>query len=391
LTALTGGSTMLRRDALLYMKVIVQIPCFNEEQTLPLVMHDMPKSIPGVDELETLVIDDGSTDRTVEVARELGVTHVVRHNGNKGLAAAYQTGLDACLRLGADIIVNTDGDNQYPQQMIPDLVAPIVQGEAEMVIGDRQVRRIEHFSPVKKVLQVMGSWVVRQASGTEVPDAPSGFRALSREAALRINVITKYTYTLETIVQAGKKNIKIMSVPVTTNKVTRPSRLVRGIFDYVKKSGATIVRLYAMYEPLKVFFYIGLVLLLIAAYGTVKLLLHYFLQEDWNFRQTFERHMPTTIATLIALVFGFQIWLIGLLADLIAGSRRITEEVLYRVKRTELELAALRERGQAIVAKLDGEVAPAQQPAAGGADLSGDAVGAAQEEVRAALTTTRET
>jgi glycosyltransferase involved in cell wall biosynthesis len=373
------------------MKVIVQIPCFNEEQTLPSVMHDMPKSIPGVDELETLVIDDGSTDRTVEVARELGVTHVVRHNGNKGLAAAFQTGLDACLRLGADIIVNTDGDNQYPQQMIPDLVAPIVRGDAEMVIGDRQVRRIEHFSPVKKVLQVMGSWVVRQASGTEVPDAPSGFRALSREAALRINVITKYTYTLETIVQAGKKNIKIMSVPVTTNKVTRPSRLVRGIFDYVKKSGATIVRLYAMYEPLKVFFYIGLVLLLIAAYGTVKLLLHYFLQEGWNFRQTFERHMPTTIATLIALVFGFQIWLIGLLADLIAGSRRITEEVLYRVKRTELELAALRERGQAIVAKLDGEAAPAQQPAAGGAALAGDAVSAAQEEVRAALTTTRET
>ncbi len=391
LTALTEGSTMLRRDTLLYMKVIVQIPCFNEEQTLPSVMHDMPKSIPGVDELETLVIDDGSTDRTVEVARELGVTHVVRHNGNKGLAAAFQTGLDACLRLGADIIVNTDGDNQYPQQMIPDLVAPIVRGDAEMVIGDRQVRRIEHFSPVKKVLQVMGSWVVRQASGTEVPDAPSGFRALSREAALRINVITKYTYTLETIVQAGKKNIKIMSVPVTTNKVTRPSRLVRGIFDYVKKSGATIVRLYAMYEPLKVFFYIGLVLLLIAAYGTVKLLLHYFLQEGWNFRQTFERHMPTTIATLIALVFGFQIWLIGLLADLIAGSRRITEEVLYRVKRTELELAALRERGQAIVAKLDGEAAPAQQPAAGGAALAGDAVSAAQEEVRAALTTKRET
>jgi len=377
------------------MKVIVQIPCFNEEQTLPSVMRDMPKSIPGVDELETLVIDDGSTDRTVQVARELGVTHVVRHNGNKGLAATFQTGLDACLRLGADIIVNTDGDNQYPQHMIPDLVAPILRGDAEMVIGDRQVRRIRHFSPVKKVLQVMGSWVVRQASGTEVPDAPSGFRALSREAALRINVMTNYTYTLETIVQAGKKNIKITSVPVTTNDVTRPSRLVRGIFDYVKKSGATLVRLYAMYEPLKVFFYIGLLLLLIAGYGTVKLLLHYFLQEGMNFRQTFERHMPTTITTLVALVFGFQIWLIGLLADLIAGSRRLTEEVLYRVKRTELELSDLRKRGQAIVNKLDGEPQPtataASAAAPDGAELTGDAVSAAEDEVRAALTTSRET
>jgi glycosyltransferase involved in cell wall biosynthesis len=337
------------------MKVIVQIPCYNEEGSLPLVFRDMPKSIPGVDVLETLVIDDGSSDRTVQVAIELGVTHIVRHNVNKGLAAAFQTGLDACLRLGADIIVNTDGDNQYPQSMIPDLVAPILRGEAEMVVGDRQVRNISHFSPVKKVLQVMGSWVVRQASGTSVPDAPSGFRALSREAALRLNVITNYTYTLETIVQAGKKNIKIASVPVTTNAVTRPSRLVRGVFDYVKKSGATIVRLYAMYEPLKVFFYIGTFLLAIAAFGILKVLFHYFFQEGMNFRQTFDRHTPTTIVTLIALVFGFQIFLIGLVADLIAASRRLTEEVLYRVKRTELELADLRKRGQLISERLDGD------------------------------------
>lgn len=336
------------------MKLIVQIPCLNEEETLPLVMRDMPRSIPGVDVLETLVIDDGSTDRTVEVARQLGVNHVVRHNGNKGLAAAFQTGLDACLRLGADIIVNTDGDNQYPQGMIPDLVGPILRGEADMVVGDRQVREIEHFSPLKKLLQVMGSWVVRQASGTRVPDAPSGFRAFSREAALQITVITKYTYTLETIVQAGKKNIKIASVPVRTNHVTRPSRLVRGVFDYVKKSGATIVRIYALYEPLKVFFYIGLFLMLIAAYGVLSLTFHYFIQEGQNFRQTFERHMPTTIATLIALVFGFQIWLIGLLADLMAAGRRLTEEVLYRTKRMELEMSDLRERGQVLVEKLDG-------------------------------------
>jgi len=330
------------------MKVIVQIPCYNEEQTLPEVMRDMPRHIPGVDVLETLVIDDGSSDRTVEVARELGVNHVVRHNGNKGLAAAFQTGLDASLRLGADIIVNTDGDNQYPQAMIPDLIAPILRGEADMVIGDRQVKQIEHFSPVKKVLQVMGSWVVRQASGTRVPDAPSGFRAFSREAALRLNVITKYTYTLETIVQAGKKNIKVASVPVRTNKVTRPSRLVRGIFDYSKKSSATIVRLYALYEPLKVFFYIGLFLMLIAAYGITSLTYHYLVNEGMNFRQTFERHLPTAIFTVLALVFGFQIWLIGLLADLIAASRRLTEETLYRVKGMELELSDMQARGQMV-------------------------------------------
>lgn len=357
------------------MKVIVQIPCLNEEATLPEVLRDIPRSIPGVDVIETLVIDDGSTDRTVEVAHQLGVNHVVRHNGNKGLAAAFQTGLDACLRLGADIIVNTDGDNQYPNQMIPDLLAPILRGEADMVIGDRQVRQIEHFSPAKKLLQVMGSWVVRQASGTAVPDAPSGFRALSREAALRITVITKYTYTLETIVQAGKKNIKVTSVPVRTNQVTRPSRLVRGVFDYVKKSGATIVRIYALYEPLKVFFYIGLLLLMVAAFGTVKLLLHYFLQEDWNFRQTFERHMPTTIVTLVMLVFGFQIWLIGLLADLIAAGRRITEEVLYRTRRMELELSELRERGQMLVDRVD-TVEHAGSPANGAVAGAREAIGA---------------
>lgn len=336
------------------MKVIVQIPCYNEEGTLPAVMADMPTSIEGVDVVETLVIDDGSTDKTVEVARQLGVTHIVRHSVNKGLAATFQTGLDACLRLGADIIVNTDGDNQYPQAMIPALVEPIIKGEAEMVIGDRQVRRIEHFSPAKKVLQVMGSWVVRQASGTAVPDAPSGFRAMSREAALRLNVITNYTYTLETIVQAGKKNIKIASIPITTNEVTRPSRLVRGVFDYVKKSGATIVRLYATYEPLKVFFYVGVMLLAIAGFGVAKIIWHYFFQENMNFRQTFDHHAPTTIVTLISLVFGFQIWLIGLLADLIAASRRLTEEVLYRVKRTELEMDDLRKRGQPIADATNG-------------------------------------
>jgi glycosyltransferase involved in cell wall biosynthesis len=330
------------------MKVIVQIPCYNEEQTLPLVFRDMPRSIPGVDILETLVIDDGSSDRTVEVARQLGVNHVVRHNGNKGLAAAFQSGLDACLRLGADIIVNTDGDNQYPQDRIPDLIAPILQREADMVVGDRQVTKIEHFSPMKKVLQLMGSWVVRQASGTAVPDAPSGFRAFSREAALRLNVITKYTYTLETIVQAGKKNIRVASVPVTTNEVTRPSRLIRGVFDYLKKSSATIVRIYALYEPLKVFFYIGSLFMLIGILGWLRIIYFWAFEEGMNFRATFTGHLPTVIFAVLALVVGFQIWLIGLLADLIAASRRLTEETLYRMKRMELELYDLRERGQSL-------------------------------------------
>src|SRR5919204_349936 len=222
------------------MKVIVQIPCFNEESTLPLVMRDMPRSIPGVDVLETFVIDDVSSDRTVEVARQCGVTHIVRHNGNKGLAAAFQSGLDACLRLGADIIVNTDGDNQYPQQKIPELVGPILRGEADMVVGDRQVTQIEHFSPVKKVLQVLGSWVVRQASGTRVPDAPSGFRALSREAALQMNVMTKYTYTLETIVQAGKKNIKAASRRLTEDTLYRVKRIELEMSE-VRQRGQMIV------------------------------------------------------------------------------------------------------------------------------------------------------
>jgi len=353
------------------MKVIVQIPCYNEEETLPLVFRDMPRSIPGVDVLETLVIDDGSSDRTVEVARQLGVNHVVRHNGNKGLAAAFQSGLDACLRLGADIIVNTDGDNQYPQDRIPDLIAPILRREADMVVGDRQVTKIEHFSPMKKVLQLMGSWVVRQASGTAVPDAPSGFRAFSREAALRLNVITKYTYTLETIVQAGKKNLRIASVPVTTNEVTRPSRLIRGVFDYLKKSSATIVRIYALYEPLKVFFYIGSLFMLVGILGWLRILYFWAFEEGMNFRATFTGHLPTVIFAVLALVVGFQIWLIGLLADLIAASRRLTEETLYRMKRMELELYDLRERGQSL-SQAENELLP------NGADTAVESVSSAE-------------
>ncbi len=354
------------------MKVIIQIPCYNEEKTLPMVMRDIPREIPGVDVVETLVIDDGSTDRTVEVARELGVNHIVRHNGNRGLAVVFQTGLDACLRLGADIIVNTDGDNQYPQAKIPELVGPILRGEADMVVGDRQVTQIEHFSPVKKVLQVMGSWVVRQASGTRVPDAPSGFRALSREAALQMNIMTKYTYTLETIVQAGKKNIKVASISVKTNEVTRPSRLIRSVPDYIKKSSATIVRLYALYEPLKVFFYIGALLIFFGVAGWLRIAWMWAFDEHMNWRATFQGHIPSTIFAVLALVIGLQVWLIGLLADLIAASRRLTEDTLYRVKRMELEMSDLRHHGEMIVDRLEsGPLSPSQLTAeASPADVS---------------------
>jgi glycosyltransferase involved in cell wall biosynthesis len=334
------------------MKLIVQIPCYNEEQTLPITIPTIPRQVAGVDAVEILIIDDGSQDRTIEVARKLGVDHIVRHTSNQGLAAAFQTGLDACLRLGADVIVNTDADNQYPQDRIPDLIAPILRQEADMVIGDRQVAEIEHFSPLKKFLQGLGSRVVRTVSGTKVPDAPSGFRAFSREAALRLNVITRYTYTLETIIQAGKKNLAVGHVPVHTNPMLRKSRLMRSMPDYLKKSGTTIVRIWVLYEPLKVFSYIAAIFLLIGLWGIAWLLIHWAVDEHFNWLRTFTGHLPTTFATALALVFGIQIFLIGLVADILAASRRLTEDTLYRVKRLDLELSELREGGQALVSSL---------------------------------------
>jgi glycosyltransferase involved in cell wall biosynthesis len=334
------------------MKLIVQIPCHNEEAALPITIPTISRQVAGVDEVEILIIDDGSRDRTVEVARALGVDHVVRLTSNQGLAAAFQAGLDACLRLGADIIVNTDADNQYPQDRIPDLIAPILRGEADMMIGDRQVQDIGHFSPVKKLLQGMGSRVVRAVSGTSVPDAPSGFRAFSREAALRLNVITRYTYTLETIIQAGKKNLAVGHLPIRTNPMMRKSRLVRSIPDYVKKSGATIVRLWMLYEPLKVFSYIAGIFLFIGFWGVFWLLVHWAFEEHFNWRATFTGHTATTFVTLLALVFGIQIFLIGLVADILAANRRLTEDTLYRVKRIDLELTDLRQHGQTLITTL---------------------------------------
>ena len=321
------------------MKLIVQIPCLNEAETLPAVLATIPRDIPGIDEIEVLVIDDGSTDDTVEVARRHGVQHVVRHVGNKGLAEAFQNSLDACLHLGADIIVNTDGDNQYPQQEIPRLVEPILQHRADIVIGDRQTGTIEHFSASKKFLQKFGSWVVRKGSGTKVPDAPSGFRAYSREAALRLNVVTRHSYTLETIIQAGKKNLVIEPIPVKTNPVTRPSRLMRGTYDYIKKQGATIVRIYAMYEPLKFFFLAGAAL---SGFGALLLLRYLYFRITGE--ATGARYLQSVIIGSVMVTIGVLIGLIGLLADLIASVRRLLEDALYRVKKMELQME--RERGE---------------------------------------------
>src|SRR5215213_6893245 len=235
------------------MKLIIQIPCFNEEQTLPATLADLPREVPGIDVVEWLVIDDGSTDRTVEVARAGGVDHIVRLTNNRGLAAGFQAGLDACLKLGADLIVNTDADNQYAGADIAKLVAPILEGTADMVVGDRETDRIEHFSPVKKLLQRWGSAVVRRASDTNVPDTTSGFRAYNREAALQIAVVSKYTYTLETIIQAGKFLVATDHVPIRTNAKTRESRLFPSMWSYVRRNGVSILRIYSQYEPLKVF------------------------------------------------------------------------------------------------------------------------------------------
>jgi glycosyltransferase involved in cell wall biosynthesis len=314
-------------------KLIVQIPCYNEEKTLPLVLASIPRQIPGIDKVEVLVIDDGSTDRTAEVARQMGADYVVRHSRNRGLAMAFYTGLDTALRLGAHIIVNTDGDNQYPQEEIPRLIRPILEGRADVVIGDRRPHQIQHFSPAKRLLHRVGSWVVRLGSGTSVPDAPSGFRAFSREAALQLNVISRYTYTLETIIQAGKKKLAVESVEIDTNPQLRESRLIRGLWDYVKKSASTIVRTYAMYEPLKVFFYAAAPITLAGLFLIGRFFYFFFFQPPAM------GHVQSVVIGTSLFVTGALVALIGLVADLIAGNRLLIEDALRRIKRLELELA----------------------------------------------------
>lgn len=312
------------------MKLIVQIPVLNEADTIAAVLADIPRELAGIDIVEVLIIDDGCSDDTVPIALAHGANHVVRHTSRKGLASAYQTGIDTALRLGADIIVNTDGDNQYPGAEIINLVEPIVAGRADLVIGDRQVQNVEHFSPLKKSLQALGSGVVRWASETDVPDTVSGFRALSREAALRTFVTSDFSYTVENIIQAGKRRLTIAAVPITTNLVQRPSRLHQGNWNFIKRQAATIARTYAAYEPLKTFSYMAAPFLLIGILALTRAMYIYIMRQLVNnFPATNDQSL--TIGTTM-LILGFVIFLFGILADRIGGLRRVEEELLYRVR-----------------------------------------------------------
>jgi glycosyltransferase involved in cell wall biosynthesis len=314
------------------MKLIIQIPCLNEEAQLPVSLAALPRKVEGFDEVEWLVIDDGSTDRTIEVARELGVDHVVKLTNNKGLALAFQAGMDAALKLGADVIVNTDADNQYSADDIPTLVAPILAGNADMVIGDRNVLAIEHFSFAKKRLQRFGSWVVRQASGTTIPDATSGFRAYNREAALGLTVVSKFTYTLESLIQAGKSSVAVDHVPVRTNPVMRPSRLFGSMSAYVRRNFVAIFRIYAGYEPLMVFTALALVLLglSIAAWSPFA--------WDWIVNGDRGGHLQSLVLGGVLFTAAVQVFALGVIADLIAAHRTVSQRTLERVRRIELEV-----------------------------------------------------
>ncbi len=318
------------------MKLVIQIPVFNEQDSIAAVLADLPRHIPGVDEIVILVIDDGSTDNTVAIARAHGAHEVVRHTGNKGLATAFQTGIDAALALGADIIVNTDGDHQYPGSEIPRLIAPILGGQADYVIGDRQVQTIRHFSPLKRVLQHLGSSVVRWASETNVPDTVSGFRALSREAALRTFVTTEFSYTVENLIQAGKRRLVVTTVPICTNSVQRPSRLHRGNWYFIKHQVAIIARTYATYEPLKTFSYIAGLFFLCGAGLLVRAGYIFIGRRVGWFGAASPTNQQALLVGAILVVMAFVAFLIGLLADRVGGVRRLQEEILYRVRAMDL-------------------------------------------------------
>ena len=315
------------------MKVVIQIPCLNEALNLPAVIDDLPRGIPGVDSIEVLVIDDGSTDGTAEVARVNGADHVVRLPTSRGLAAAFARGLHASLERGADIIVNTDGDHQYRGKDLPLLLQPILDGVADMVVGDRQVDTIRHFSPLKKWLQKTGSLVVRWASRTRIPDATSGFRAFSRETALRLEVFSTYTYTLETIIQAGRKGLTVVSVPVGTNDIRRRSRLIKSVPLYVLRSAVTITRVFLMYESLRVFVLLGTIPFLAGCFLLARFLYFYAIGDGTG-------HIQSLILASILVVLGFQTFLLGLLGDLIAKNRHLSEETNYRLKKTEFGRSA---------------------------------------------------
>jgi glycosyltransferase involved in cell wall biosynthesis len=313
------------------MKLIIQIPCKNEQDFLPATLADLPRELPGVDKVEWLVIDDGSTDRTVEVARANGVDHIVRLTNNKGLAAAFMAGLDAALKLGADIVVNTDADNQYKASDIPKLIEPILRGDADMVVGDRVVDSIEHFSPLKKRRQHLGSAVGRRASETNVPDTTSGFRAYNREAALQVTVVSRYTYTLESVIQAGKMLVAVDHVPIGTNPKTRESRLFGSMWSYVRRNTVSIFRIYAMYEPLRVFMTAAAVVALAAAAIWIRYLI--LAIEGGG-----KGHLQSVIVGAVLVIAAVQLAALGVVADILAGVRTLQQRTLERVRRVELQL-----------------------------------------------------
>src|SRR6266403_890901 len=311
------------------MKLIIQIPCFNEEKTLPLVLKSIPKKIKGITVIETLIIDDGSTDKTVAVAKKFGVNYIIHHKRNKGLARSFTDGINESLQLGADIIVNTDADNQYPQKDIPRLIEPILKKRADIVIGNRQTDKIKHFSPLKKLFQKLGSAVVRRLSHSNIPDAVSGFRAYSRSAALQLNVVTEFSYVIETIIQSQTKRIAIESIDVRTNPPTRPSRLFSNMFEHMRHSGSAIIRVYTMYRPLLVFVTTGSILFLAGFAFGARYLYYLFLGQSGG-------HLQSLILSAILMVIGFQTAMTGLVTDLVSINRKLLEDALGRMKNLEL-------------------------------------------------------
>lgn len=311
-------------------KLIIQIPCYNEEETLPMTVADLPREVEGFDVVEWLVIDDGSADRTSEIARELGVHHVVRHRRNRGLAAAFLTGLDAALKAGATVIVNTDADNQYQAAYIPDITKPVLDGRADIVVGERPIEDVPEFSGIKKRLQRIGSWVVRRFSGTDILDAASGFRAFDREAAMKLHVYGKYTYTMETLFQAGAEGLKVMSVPIKVNPQTRESRLVKSSFQYVKRSAVTIIRSYAIYRPFRFFASIAIPFGVAGAALILRWLWFYWTEDPYQSR------LPSLLTALALLFIAGQLLVIAFLADNTATSRRLLAQTRFEARTTEL-------------------------------------------------------
>lgn len=315
------------------MKVIVQIPCLNEEKTLPLVIKQVPRKIKGIEKVEILIIDDGSIDKTVEVAKKAGADYIVSHKRNKGLAAAFATGINESIKLGADIIVNTDADNQYPGEDIPRLIQPILDGTHDIVVANRQTDKIRWFSASKKIFQKFGSRMVQLASGTKIPDAPSGFRAYSKEAAMEMNIVTDFSYVIETIVQAGKKKIAITHIPIIVNKVTRKSRLFDSMFGHMFHSGQAIIRSYSMYEPMKIFLLTGALIFMIGLIPFV-----FFVSQSIIMGTPIAGHIQSLIFGGVFMILGVMMAIMGIMADLIAIQRKLTEDILFRIKNVEYKI-----------------------------------------------------